>query len=117
MIRKTYSLLPLVVFAVPLLAAAATIGDIIDAISELVNLIIPLLTIIAIAVFLYGVVRYILAGGDAAKEAEARRYLIAGLVGLFVLVAFWALITVLTSTFGLTEEEAPLKPSFQPPLS
>jgi hypothetical protein len=113
--KKRITLIPVCLTAfMPLVAAAATVQDIVTVLSEIVGLVIPLLSVIAIAIFLYGVVKYITAGGDAEKEKQARGYLIYGLIGLFVLVAFWALVTVLTSTFGLEEGVAPVNPSADP---
>jgi len=70
---------------------------------------------VAIAVFVYGIIKYIASAGDAQKEKEARGYIVYGLIGLFVLVAFWALVTVVTSTFGL-EGESETTEYPEPPL-
>lgn len=65
------------------------------------NYLAPLLMTIAVAVFIYGVVKYIAAAGDTEKMREAKGYIIYGILGLFVLVAFWGLIAVIVYTFGL----------------
>lgn len=109
-IRKVYPLMPLVAGLTPLFAAAATFNSIITTIKSAVDLFIPLVMTIAVAVFLYGIVLYISSGGDAEKEKTARGYIIYGIIGLFVLVAFWGLVTVLTSTFGISESASPITP-------
>lgn len=85
----------------PLTAAAATLEDIIGTIRNLVDTIIPLFMVIAVAVFLWGIIRYITSAGDEEKQKAARGYIIYGLIGIFVMVAFWGIITVVASTFGI----------------
>ncbi len=53
--------------------------------------IINFLLVIATLVFIWGIVKYITAGGDATKVGEARNYIIWGLVGLAVMSSVWAL--------------------------
>lgn len=110
-VRRLSPLMPFVAALTPFVAFAADITSIITAIQGIVELFIPLLMTIAIALFLYGVVKYITAGGDPEKEKSARGYLIYGIIGLFVLVAFWGIVTVLTSTLGITEGTSPITPT------
>lgn len=110
-LRKIYPLMPFVAGLTPLLVSAqGTIGGILTTIHNIVNVFIPLLMTIAIAVFLYGIVLYISSGGDAEKEKTARGYIIYGIIGLFVLVAFWGLVTVLANTFGISSGTSPITP-------
>ncbi len=88
-------------FAMPLMALAATLGDIVGTVRDLVNTIIPLFMVIAVAVFLWGIVKYITAAGDEEAAKTARGYIIYGLIGVFVMVAFWGIIQVVASTFGV----------------
>ncbi len=77
--------------------------------------IIPLFMVVAVAVFLYGIVRYILASGDQEKAKEAKSYIIYGLVGLFVMVCFWGLIKIVIYTFiPNTSLNAPSIPKIVP---
>lgn len=119
MFRKFYFAAALVFVLMPFIVfAQATITSVIGRIGSIVNVTIPVLSVLAIAVFMYGVVRYIMAGGDANKESEARSYLVAGLVGLFVLVSFWALISLVVTTFQLdTSGAPPITPSISSPVS
>ena len=88
-------------FAMPLMALAATLRDIVNTVRDLVNTIVPLFMVIAVAVFLWGIVKYITAAGDEEKAKSARGYIIYGLIGVFVMVAFWGIIQVVASTFGV----------------
>jgi len=104
---STASLLsPLVVFA----QSGATIEHVLTIAKDIFgNYLAPLLMTIAIAVFIYGVVKYIAAAGDTDKMKEAKGYIIYGILGLFVLVAFWGLIAVLVQTFGLDAANSPIE--------
>lgn len=92
-------LLPLAVF-VPFVASAqsATVGSIMTTISGILNFIIPMLITIAIILFIYGVIQYIVAKEDASKD-KGRSYMIYSIIGLFAIVAVWGLVQVLVNTF------------------
>lgn len=59
------------------------------------------LLVLATLVFLWGILKYITAGGDAAKIAEARSYILWGIVGLAVMASVWAIISYLKDTLGI----------------
>ncbi|MDO8600595.1 MAG: hypothetical protein Q7R73_03175 [bacterium] len=59
------------------------------------------LLVLATLVFLWGILKYITAGGDAAKVAEARSYIIWGIVGLAVMASVWAIINYLKETLNI----------------
>ena len=86
----------------PFVAMAATIFDIIDVIANVVSTLIPLLISIALLVFFYGVVKYIIAKGPEAKET-AKDTMIYGIIGLFAIVAVWGLVALIKNTFGIYE--------------
>lgn len=59
------------------------------------------LLVLATLVFLWGILKYITAGGDAAKIAEARSYILWGIIGLAVMASVWAIINYLKDTLGI----------------
>ena len=87
----------------PFIVLAQNIESVVDAAQSVLNIVIPFLMTLAVAVFVWGVIMYISAGGDAEKEKTARGRIIYGLIGLFVLVAFWGLIAIVIETFVLKE--------------
>ena len=91
------------VLAMPLIAAAKTITELFDQVKTLLDAFIPVLMMIAVAIFLYGVVRYIFSAGDEEARKTSKNYIIYGLIGLFVMVAFWGIIELVRSTFSLGE--------------
>jgi hypothetical protein len=62
--------------------------------------IIPLLITLAIAYFIYGVVKYMMNADDSAQREEGKNFMIWGIVALFVIVSIWGLVKLLTGTFG-----------------
>ena len=99
--KKAYRLMPVLAMATPMVAFAATLMDILNTVRGLINAIVPLLMVLAVAVFLWGIVKYITAGGNTEKEKEARGYVIYGLIGIFVLVSFWGIIQIFATTLGV----------------
>jgi len=88
--------------AVPYLAfAAASVGSILTTIKGILDAIIPIIFVIALIIFLWGLAMWLLSAGDDAARAQARNIMIYGVIVLFVMISVWGLVRVLTSTFGL----------------
>lgn len=79
-----------------------SISSIINTLKELVNGVIPVLELVAVVVFLWGVIKFIRAGGNEQEIKEAKGYIIYGLIGMFVLISFWGIMNLLAATFGIT---------------
>ncbi len=90
----TLAVLPVMAFA------QTTFGSILTTSGNLLSLIIKLLFAAALAFFVFGVIKFVIAG-DADKKAEARHAMIQGIIGLFVIVSVWGLVGVIQSTFGI----------------
>ncbi len=82
--------------------AQTTIQSILLTLRQMANTVVPLFMVIAVAVFLWGIVKYITAAGDEEAAKSARGYIIYGLIGIFVMVSFWGIIQVFGTTFGFT---------------
>lgn len=67
---------------------------------RLVNIIIPLLILGAVAFFIYGIVQFLSAkeGGDKAK---ARSMMVNGIIAFAVILGLWGLVYILLNTFGI----------------
>jgi hypothetical protein len=65
---------------------------------SLINYVIPLIIGIALVLFLFGLIKYITAGGDETKVKEARSFIIYGVIGLFVMLSVWGLVSILVNT-------------------
>ena len=80
------------------------LGGFLLVINRILNTLVPIIVGIAFIVFLWGVVQYILAGGDEEKRTESRQFIIYGVIGMFVMVAAWGLVRILIQTFDLNVE-------------
>lgn len=61
-----------------------------------------ILIAVAIVVFFWGVITYVIAGADEEKRATGRSLMIYGVIGIFVMVALWGLVYLLGSILGVT---------------
>src|SRR5438445_125578 len=76
------------------------INNTISSLTHTVNLIVPLMLAFAVVVFIYGVIRYVIAQGPE-EAGKARGYIIWSVVGLAVILAVWGLANLLINFFGV----------------
>lgn len=106
-LNKTFtSLFTLSAVFLPALAFAqqqplGNLSTLIDRFGEIIKALIPIMVGVAVVVFIYGVIRYVLAGGDGEKRKEGTKFMIAGIIGLFVIASLYGLIFVLQEAFGV----------------
>jgi len=74
-------------------------------ITGLISAAIVLILVIAALVFffmlIYGGIKYITSGGDKAQTESARGTITAALIGLVIVFAAWAIITLINAFFGI----------------
>ena len=78
-----------------------TVQGIICVIGDIFDLAIPVLVILGVLYFVWGVVSYVIASDEEAKKKGKDR-MIYGLIGLVVITALWGLVAILTRTFGIS---------------
>lgn len=79
----------------PLLASAQEFEAFVTYLSTNINRLVVFLVLIATVMLIFGIVRYISAGGDEDKVAEARNLIIYGIIGLAVIIMIWGFVRVL----------------------
>jgi hypothetical protein len=81
----------------------AALGDI--TFPSLISALIILIMVIAAIVFLFmlilGGVKYITSGGDKGQTESARSQITAALIGLVIVFAAWAVVSLVTMFFGV----------------
>jgi hypothetical protein len=82
------------------LAAGGTVDSILQQLVGYLNYIVPALITIAVVYFIWGVISFMTSSDEEAKKM-GRTKIINGLIGLFVIVAFWGIIAVVKRTFDI----------------
>lgn len=66
------------------------------------TVVVPVIFAFAFAVFVWGVVKYLfIHGGDEAKRAEGRQFVLWGVLGMVVLFSVWGFVNIMLSTLGI----------------
>lgn len=113
---KKYILLGLGFVSVPSMALAVnTIPNIVKDMISWLDMLVPALVTIAVIYFIWGVISFITASDEEAKKM-GRTKIVNGLIGLFVIVAFWGIIAIVKTTFNVgnatTDSIIPLTPGY-----
>lgn len=104
----------------PLLAAAQqggpesfakTIDGFLGYLVYLGGRIMPLLILAALVFFLFGIFKLFFYKADGAKDAENRKFVLWGIIALFVMVSVWGLVNVLARTLNLDNVNIPPPPA------
>jgi len=111
------SLLSIFTALVPVLSfaqnapVARTIDGFLDYILYLAGRALPLLILAALVLFLYGIVKTYFFKSDETSRAEGQKFVLNGIVALFVMVSVWGLVNILRGTFDLDNDNIPLAPA------
>ena len=90
--------LPLATF-LPLIAGAQDLLDTVSTVDTIIRAIVPIVMVLAILYFFWGLVKYIQSAGDPEKASDGKSIMIYGIVALFVMAAVWGLVELLSNTF------------------
>lgn len=95
------------VLALPLVSFAAlgNIDSLVTDIGNIINKIIPILFALALLVFFWGLVKYILGGAE--DKDKAKNLMIWGVVALFVMASVWGLVKFIGTAVGVGTDAAP----------
>lgn len=78
-----------------------TFGDFLGFGTCLINrFLLPILILLALVIFFFGVSQYVLNGENTEERAKGRQFMLWGILALFVLVSIWGIIKLLSITFG-----------------
>ena len=104
--KKIFILASAVAGATPLVALAtdANAFSILAVIARILSVVTPILVALAVVYFIWQIIQYTISG-DAKKKEDARKNIVPALIGLFVMVAFWGILTVVSNTFGVGPEQ------------
>ncbi len=92
----------------PVVTFAQNIQSLFLLFSNLLNALIGMLITVAIVVFFWGLIRYLLHDGASEDAHKGVYQMIWGIVAIFVMVSIWGLIALLQRTFGVENNQAKL---------
>ncbi len=92
------------------------IGDALTVILNFINdILIPFLLAIAFVLFIWGLFKYFIQGGDdPAAQSTGKTYIIYALAFFVVVLAFWGIVNILVSGVGLQDETLQYVPEVIP---
>jgi hypothetical protein len=83
-------------------SVANSAGNTIGQLTNIINKLIPFFLAIAVVVFIYGVIRYVVASSPDDKAA-GRSYIIWGIIGIAVILSIFGLVKLLQNTVGISD--------------
>ena len=101
---------------VPLTGASATCSlagnpkfqDLLCYITRIINdSVIPLIFALAVVMFIWGVVQFVINSSEEAKKEKGRQFMIWGIIALTVMVSVWGLVAILGKTFSVDTRVIP----------
>jgi len=104
-------LLPVLAFAQVSTVTQCSVGQVgisgvICTIYHIIQIVIPVLILGAVAYFIWGVIQFVIAG-DAEEKSSARSVMVHGIIGFAVILGLWGLVNILLNTFGLSNAGGP----------
>jgi len=88
-------------------ANVANIGDIICRIGKILNQILPVLLVLGVVYFVWGVISYMI-GADEEQKTKGKNKIIYGIIGFVVIISLWGIVSLVISGFGLDQQESTL---------
>ena len=84
----------------PALTSAATLLNTLALANTFLNALIGLFITLAIVVFFWGLIKYLVNAGE--EKSEGLQIMFYGVLAIFVMVSIWGIIRLLQSTFSVT---------------
>lgn len=106
-----FLILPIISFAqntTPVKTCAVNvrdIGDVICKFGEILDSIIPILVLLGVVYFVWGVITYMI-GADEEQKEKGKNKIIYGIIGFVVIVSLWGIVTLVIDGFGLDQQES-----------
>lgn len=69
--------------------------------------VIPLIFSLAVAMFVWGVVQYVIGANEEKERAKGKQFMIWGIIALAVMVSIWGLVRILSNTFSIDTKFVP----------
>lgn len=96
---------------IPVAASAQTILTLLALANNVLNSLVYLFITLAIVVFFWGLIGYLVSNGD--DKTKGLNRMLMGVATLFVMVSIWGIIQLLQRTFGVTNNRAVVPETIQ----
>ena len=84
-----------------------TFEGVLGRITSLVNSVIPFIVGLTVFVIIWGIFLYVAKAGEEEKRAQARQFILWGVIGVFFMLSIWGFINILLNSFDLERTIAP----------
>jgi len=74
-----------------------TFAQLLGEIFQILESLVPLLSLLVVALFFWGLVKVLTHTGDEAKLKEGKRLMLWGLIGIIVVFSLWSIVGLLTT--------------------
>ncbi|HEU0085427.1 MAG TPA: pilin [Candidatus Paceibacterota bacterium] len=83
-------------------ATGASLGDLMNYATCLITKsVIPLIFSLAVLLFVWGVVQYVISGANEEQKDKGKNFMIWGIIALTVMVSVWGIVRIVGDTFGI----------------
>ena len=82
------------------LSAINNINDVTSKFTSILNTVTVLLVSISVLWIIINVVLYLVGGKDSEKRTEGGKRILYGIIGLFVIISIWGLVSILKNSFA-----------------
>ncbi|MBI5470085.1 hypothetical protein HY968_02070 [Candidatus Kaiserbacteria bacterium] len=107
--------LPVAVLAQATTGTGAGLFGALSLVAGFLNGLIGILITLAIIVFFWGLVQYLVNVGE--QKSEGLKIMFYGLIAIFVMVSIWGILRIMQATFGISSTASALVPRAVPPPS
>lgn len=81
-----------------------TLGGLITHFNAILNTLVPFLVGLAVLVIMWGIFGYIRHSADEEKRGEARKYILWGVIFVFIMLSIWGFVNILVNTVPLQKK-------------
>lgn len=89
-----------------------TLQNILCRVGDFLNAVVPVLVILAVLYFIWGVIKYVVSG-DEEDKAKGRSMIIYGIIGIAVIIGVWGLANLLLNSLGIDKPTTVDLPTIQ----
>jgi len=82
------------------------LNTIVGGFKGIINTALIVLSGVAVLVFIYGIIRFVLSAGDAEKRKESRGYMIYGVIAFAIIAGLYGLSNALLDFFGVSTSDS-----------